>query len=99
MTARFAHPEFSFAEVVYGPLHDLVGSAVARDLCLTGRSLSVEEAKALHLVSEVVEPAQLTAVVETIVTRIDAAPRDRLQRTKAKAIARAGIALGPTLDL
>src|SRR5262245_37479005 len=28
-TARFAHPEFTFADVVYGPLHDLVGGAVA----------------------------------------------------------------------
>jgi hypothetical protein len=41
----------------------------------------------------------LLAAAETIVRRIDAAPRDRLQRTKAKAIARAGVALGPTLDL
>ena len=31
-TARFAHPERTFGDVVYGPLHDLVGGAVARDL-------------------------------------------------------------------
>jgi 1,4-dihydroxy-2-naphthoyl-CoA synthase len=30
--ARFAHPEITFGDVVYGPLHDLVGGAVARDL-------------------------------------------------------------------
>ena len=28
-TARFAHPEFTFGDVVYSPLHDLVGGAVA----------------------------------------------------------------------
>ena len=36
-TARFAHPEITFGDVVYGPLHDLVGGAVARELCFTGR--------------------------------------------------------------
>src|SRR5207248_2604977 len=39
-TARFSHPELAFGDVVYGPLHDLMGGAVARDLCLTGRALS-----------------------------------------------------------
>ena len=34
--AAFSHPEISFGDVVYGPLHDLVGGAVARDLCLRG---------------------------------------------------------------
>jgi enoyl-CoA hydratase len=29
-TARFAHPERTFGDVVYGPFHDLVGGAVAR---------------------------------------------------------------------
>ena len=37
--AAFAHPEISFGDVVYGPLHDLVGGAVARELCLTGRRI------------------------------------------------------------
>src|SRR5215216_1196953 len=40
----FAHPEHTFGDVVYGPLHDLVGGAVARDLCLTGRSIDAAEA-------------------------------------------------------
>ena len=29
-TARFAHPEQAFGDVVYGPLHDAVGGALAR---------------------------------------------------------------------
>ena len=43
-TARFAHPEFTFGDVVYSPLHELVGGAVARDLCLTGRPIDAAEA-------------------------------------------------------
>ena len=54
--ARFAHPEITFGEVVYGPLHDLVGGAVARDLCFTGRDVGAEEALRLGLVSSVVRP-------------------------------------------
>ena len=33
------HPEYAFADVVYGPLCDLVGGAVARELCMTGRNV------------------------------------------------------------
>lgn len=97
--ARFAHPEFTFGDVVYSPLHELVGGAVARELCLGGRELSATEALARHVVSEVVEPDELSARVAAVTERIAGAPRDRLLRTKAKAIARAGITLGPTLDL
>jgi enoyl-CoA hydratase len=43
-TARFAHPEMTFGDVVYGPLHDLVGGAVARELCFTGRQVDAPEA-------------------------------------------------------
>src|SRR5207249_2198098 len=43
-TARFAHPEREFGDVVYAPLHDLVGGAVARELCLTGRAVDAAEA-------------------------------------------------------
>ena len=60
-TARFAHPEHVFSQVVYGPLHDLVGGAVARDLALTGRVVEAEEAQALGLVSRVVPGEQLLA--------------------------------------
>ena len=43
-TARFAHPERTFGDVVYGPLHDLVGGAVARELTIGGRELTADEA-------------------------------------------------------
>ena len=98
-TARFAHPEFSFGDIVYSPLHELVGGAIARDLCLTGRAIDAAEAQRLGLVTDVVAPEQLDDAVAEVTERIALAPRAMLLRTKAKAIARAGIVLGPTLDL
>jgi enoyl-CoA hydratase/carnithine racemase len=98
-TARFAHPEITFGDVVFGPLHDLVGGAVARDLCLTGRVVEAEEAKALGLVSRVVPPAELGAETTRFTDHVVRAPRDVLRRTKAKAIRRAAIVAGATLDL
>ena len=98
-TARFAHPEIAFGDVVYGPLHDIVGGAVARDLCFTGRAVDASEALRLHLVSAVVPPADLPAEAERFAAQIARAPRDVLLRTKAKAIRRAGVTAGATLDL
>lgn len=94
-TARFAHPERTFGDVVYGPLHDLVGGAVARELTLGGRELDADEARELHLVGKVVPPAALPEATRDAVTRITAAPRDVLLRTKAKALVRAGYPPGP----
>jgi len=99
-TARFTHPERTFGDVVYGPLHDLVGGAVARELTIGGRELDAAEALAVHLVGDVVEPDALPAAVEAAVERVCAAPRNLLMRSKAKALRRAGFdALAPTLDL
>jgi enoyl-CoA hydratase/carnithine racemase len=99
-TARFAHPEISFGDVVYGPLHDLVGGAVARDLCLTGRAIDADEALRLGLVSAVVPPDQVLALALERAALIAAAPREVVMRTKAKANRRAQVVLeGGTLDL
>ena len=98
-TARFAHPEQAWSDVVYSPLHDLVGGAVARDLCFTGRSVSATEALGLGLVSEVVPTAALPSAAGQLAAAIAGAPRPSLTRTKAKAIARSGVVVGSTLDL
>ncbi len=98
-SARFAHPEFTFGDIVYSPLHDLVGGAVARDLSLTGRAIDAAEALRLQVVNEVVADHDLAARVEAITAGIAAAPRENLIRTKAKIIRRAAIELVPTLDL
>jgi enoyl-CoA hydratase len=99
-SAVFAHPEHTFGDVVYGPLHDLVGGAVARDLCFTGRRIDAREALRLGIVSQVVPDTELASTVTSLAANIAKAPREVLVRTKAKAIARAGIDPGtPTLGL
>ena len=99
-TARFTHPERAFGDVVYGPLHDLVGGAVAREVAIGGREFDAREALAVHLVGEVVEPGALAAATDAAIERVCVAPRDVLVRTKAKALRRAGFGpQAPTLDL
>ena len=98
-TATFSHPEIAFGDVVYAPLHDLVGGAVARDLCLTGRVIAADEALRLHLVSSVVPLGDLAVETARVAAMITRAPREVLLRTKAKAIRRAAVATGATLDL
>jgi len=98
-TASFAHPEIAFGDVVYGPLHELVGGAVAREIALTGRSIGAAEALALHLVSAVVPPSELPAEVERWTGQILQAPRELLIRTKQKIIRRSGSHPAATLDL
>jgi len=96
ISARFAHPEQTFSDVVYGPLHDAVGGAVARDLAMTGRPVDAEEALRLRLVTAVVPDAMDEA--RRLAALVARAPRDVLMRTKAKAVRRAAVA-GATLDL
>ena len=98
-TARFSHPEIEFGDVVYGPLHDIVGGGLARELCFTGRVVEAREAKALGLVSSVVPVDELASEVTRFTALIGRAPRDVLLRTKAKAIRRAAVVRDKTLDL
>lgn len=98
-TARFSHPEAPFSEVVYAPLHDLVGGGVARELCLTGREIDADGALAAHLVSSVVRPHLLLDEALRICTDITRAPRELLVRMKEKFISRAGVVTGGTLSL
>lgn len=97
--ARFAHPEQTFSDVLYGPLYDLVGGAVARDLCFTGRPIDAAEAHRLGIVSRVVRGDELAAAALETAGEIARAPRAVLLRTKAKAAHRAGLVEGTALDL
>jgi enoyl-CoA hydratase len=98
-TASFAHPEMTFGDVVYGPLRELVGGAMARDLCLTGRAVEADEALSLRLVSAVVAPEALAEETARWTASIARAPREILMRTKQKIIRRADIRPQRTLDL
>jgi enoyl-CoA hydratase len=80
-------------------LHDLVGGAVARELCFTGRVVEAHEAEALRLVSSVVPTSELMDEVGRFTDQILRAPRDVLLRTKAKAVRRAAVVRDKTLDL
>jgi enoyl-CoA hydratase/carnithine racemase len=97
--AAFSHPEIGFGDVVYGPLHDLVGGAVARELCLTGRRIDAVEAFAMHVVASVVPRADLATEAMRYASMVTQAPRDVLLRTKAKVKRRANVVQGATLDL
>jgi len=98
-SATFAHPEVTFGDVVYGPLRELVGGAVARELALTGRPVDAAEALALRLVSAVVEPDQLNAEIARWTGYLARVPRELLMRTKQKIIRGAGQYRPRTLDL
>jgi enoyl-CoA hydratase len=98
-SARFAHPELAFGDVVYGPLHDLVGASVARDLCLTGRAMDAAEALRIGFVSAVVPVDGLLPQAMETAASVGRASRDVLLRTKAKFIRRSGVVSGQTLDL
>jgi len=99
-TTRFSHPEYTFGDVVYGPLADIVGGGLARELCLTGRELTATEALDAHLVNDVVEPGDVLDRALSLAERVALGPRANLERTKAKALARSGTAgETPTLDM
>ncbi len=89
--ARFAHVEHTFGDVVYRPLREIVGGGIARDLVLTGRNVDASEALRIGLVSQVVPVDELLATATQVARTIAVAPRDILQRTKAKIIAATAI--------
>jgi enoyl-CoA hydratase/carnithine racemase len=97
--AYFSHPEISFGPVLYSPLYELVGGALARELCLTGRKVGADEALSLRLVSSVVPRNELEAEVERFTPLIAQASRENLMRTKSKIIERARLTKRATLDL
>jgi enoyl-CoA hydratase len=98
-SAHFAHPEHAWADVVYAPLHDLVGGAIARDLVLTGRKIEAEEALRLGIVTRLAAPEALMAAAMEVAKTVAKAPRDALMRTKAKFRDRARIDFRTTLAL
>jgi len=72
---------------------------VARDLCFTGRSVDAPETLRMGLVSRVVAPDELSSVVAEVAAQIARVPRELLIRTNTKALRRAEMSVGATLDL
>jgi len=98
-TARFAHPEVSFSDVVYGPLRDAVGGGLARELALTGREVGAAEALRRGLVSAVVPREAVLDEARRWAEMVAVAPREVLVRTKAKVRRQAGVVLDDRLEL
>lgn len=98
-TATFAHPEHRFSQVVYGPLHDLIGGAHARDLALTGRRVDAAEALRLGIANQVVPRTDVVRAAHVAAATIAEAPREILLQMTSKIRERARVVIGATLDL
>jgi enoyl-CoA hydratase/carnithine racemase len=95
----FQRPEIGFAIPLYEPLRDLVGGALARELCLSTRRIELEEAHRIGLVTQIAEPDGALQAALKFADGIAARPPDAVRMLKAKFVAAAGIAARPTLGL
>jgi len=95
----FSRPEVDFATPLYEPLRDLVGGAVARELCLSSRRVELEEALRIGLVNRVVGEGEAVAEAVALAGEIARRPRQVVRATKAKFVRAAGLAARPTLAL
>ncbi len=87
----FAHPEIKFgAPPLFTPLQWIVGAGVARDLCLTGRTIDAAEAHRLGLISAIAEPDRLMDEAKATARVIAEAPQPALEATKRYLISSAG---------
>lgn len=81
--AVFGHPEIKFgAPALYAPLAELIGSSLARDLCLTGRRIDAQEAHRIGLVSRVVPLERLAEEAMSTAQLIAEAPAATLSGIK-----------------
>jgi enoyl-CoA hydratase/carnithine racemase len=81
--ATFGHPEIKFgAPPLFTPLQWIVGLGVARELCLTGRRIDVNEALRIGLVNSVSEPERLLDDALAVARTIIEAPQAALECTK-----------------
>ncbi|MEV3981171.1 enoyl-CoA hydratase/isomerase family protein [Nonomuraea sp. NPDC049758] len=77
-------------------LAELVGEPLAKEILLAGRVLTAEEARAVHLLNDVVEPADLLAAGHRLADRI--AARAPLATRLTKAVFHAPRAAHPFVD-
>jgi enoyl-CoA hydratase len=81
--AVFAHPEIKFgAPTLYGPLAEVIGGGLARDLCLTGRRIDAQEALRIGLVSKVVPLDSLREEAVAFANTIAEGPLGALTQVK-----------------
>jgi enoyl-CoA hydratase len=81
--ATFAHPEIKFgAPVLFGPLREIIGGGLARELCLTGRRIDADEALRIGLVNKVVPAGKLIEEATAIAASVAEAPLAAIKATK-----------------
>jgi enoyl-CoA hydratase len=81
--ATFAHPEIKFgAPVLFGPLREIIGGGLARELCLTGRRIDAQEALRIGLLNKVVPAGQLLEEAIAVAASIAEAPLVAIRATK-----------------
>ena len=80
--ARFGHPEIAFAPVAVTPLSRFLHGSALRRMCLLGELIDADEAKALGIVHEIVEPAETLAAATRLANRIAGFPPGGVALTK-----------------
>jgi enoyl-CoA hydratase len=99
-TARLGNPETSLGIIpaagALWRLARLVGEPLAKEMILAGRILDATEALAVHLVTELRDPADVMAAAHSLADRIVA--RDPLATQVAKQVFHAPAAAHPEVD-
>jgi enoyl-CoA hydratase/carnithine racemase len=82
-SASFAQPQVRFgAAAAYDLMRAVLGTGVAREMCLTSRSYDAQEALAIGLVNRVVEPGELLDVAVTMAREIAGLPEGMPESAK-----------------
>jgi enoyl-CoA hydratase len=85
--AAFGHPEIKFgAPTLFGPLAEIIGGGLARDLCLSGRRIDAQEAHRIGLISQVVAADRLLDEAMAVANSIAEAPPGALKAVKTMII-------------
>lgn len=95
----FARPEVGFGVPLFGPLRELVGGSLARELCLTERRVEAEEALRIGLVNQVVEARKVVETTVELARQIAGRPPEAVRALKSKIVAASSLAARPTLAL
>jgi enoyl-CoA hydratase len=81
--AVFGQPQVRFgAPAVYDLMKAVLGTAVAREMCLTGRTYDAREALAIGLVNRVLEPEALMETAGALAREIATLPEGMAEATK-----------------